>query len=148
NASAHGGHNPCVPVPSGAFFNVTPFPADQDTIMVNLRAIGAGNHATKGFKGQLMTPRTFAVGFYSDADTGGPWTLSASVQTSLFPTIGSTFSNATADIAIDKTMGQNGEKAYITVTPKTFNSMGVIYIELVSQLGTAKHYMPILIGQN
>jgi hypothetical protein len=137
-----------VPVPSGAFFNVTPFPADEDSIMVNLRAIGAGNHNTKGFKGQLMMPRTIAVGFYSDADTGGPWTLSATVQTSLFSSVGMAVNNGTADIAIDKTMGQNGEKAYITVTPKTFNSMGVIYIELVSTLGSAKHYMPILIGQN
>jgi hypothetical protein len=148
NASARAGHNPCVPVPSGAFFNVTPFPADEDSIMVNLRAIGAGNHATKGFKGTLMTPRTFAVGFYSDADTGGPWTLSSTIATSLFSSIGSSVTNGTADVSIDKTSGQNGEKAYITVTPKTFNSMGVIYIELVSTLGTAKHYMPILIGQN
>jgi hypothetical protein len=148
NASAHAGHNPCVPAPSGAYFNVTPFPAQMDTIMVNLRAVGAGNQPSKGFKGTAMQPLTFAVGFYSDADTGGPWTVSASIPTQLFASVGSPVTNGTADVAIDMPMGQNGNKAYITVTPKTFSSMGVIYIELTSMLTSSnKHYMPILIGQ-
>jgi hypothetical protein len=58
---------------------------------------------------------------------------------------GNPFRNGSAHIQVDRTKGTNGEKANVTVTPLAFNSMGVIYLEIISTLGGA-HYLPVLIG--
>jgi hypothetical protein len=141
NASARAGHNPCVPAVAQAYFNLTVFPEQLDTLAV------AGQQ-TKGFKAMIGQPRTFQVGFFSDRATARPWSIQANVPTTI-PIQnrgGMDVANGTADVVIDKTSGVNGEKAYVTVTPKTWNASGMIYLELVSTYG-ASHYLPLLIGK-
>ena len=139
NASAHAGHNPCVPVPASPYFNVTPFPAEQD--MISTTILGQAT-PTRGYKGVVGQKRAFSVGFYSDQGTA-PIRLSARAPTNL-PNGGA---NGTAMIDIDKTMGSNGEKALVTVTPTTFNQQGIILVVFTTTLGADSSFMPILIGQ-
>ena len=160
NAAAIAGHNACVPAADeGPYFNVTVFPADEDTINANLTPLDPMAPAavpTKGYKVVLNTPRTFDVGYFSDADTGGPWTLTATVAPNLPVTDanGANIANGAATVTIDKPTGQNGDKAKITVTATSMSSTGVLFL-LLTSVGTApandagptpKHYMPILIG--
>jgi len=149
NSSAQAGHNPCVPRPVLPYFNVTLFREQEDTINVDASSIGRGMLQTKGIRAQVGQPRIFQVGFFTDAPTPSPITISANVPTNLSAPFGQpTQMNGTATVDIDKTSGTNGEKAYVTVTPTAFNAMGVIYMEVSSAIGTGSHNtMPILIGQ-
>ena len=136
NASAAAGHDPCVPAMAAPFYSVTLFPADEDAISVDLTSLMAPVTMTKGFKLALNESRTFQVGFFSDAATSGPWTISAIVDPQLtFPDQnGNAINNGTATVSIDKTSGVNGEKANVTVTPTAFNSLGTVFIYLRSAL--------------
>jgi hypothetical protein len=158
NMAQAAGHNACQPAADeGPYFNVTLFPAQEQTIHADLTSQGlTANEASKGFIVTLNQPTTFQVGFISDADTGGPWTLSANVpaQTYLSDQNGNAIANGTGTVTIDKTSGENGEKAYVTVTPTTMGPTGTLYFELTSK-GTAPandagptpaHYMPILVS--
>ena len=78
NASAAAGHHPCVPVPAGAYFNTTPLNLEDITIDLSATPLqGAANAKTKGYHVKVGETKTFPIGFYSDADTGGPWTIRA-----------------------------------------------------------------------
>jgi hypothetical protein len=149
NASAVAGHDPCVPAPDRAFFNVTPFPEQMDMVTVDLTSAMAGRVHTKGYRATMGQARSFDVGFFSDRPTTGPWMLSAVVDPSIpDPNGGSDVTNGTATITIDHTSGQNGDRAHITVTPTSFSTYGVVYIRLLSQLNGVKHHMPLIISQN
>src|SRR5262249_9512097 len=50
NQSAAAGHNPCVPAARTPYFNMTVFPEQLDSFMVDMRMIGYGRVQTKGFK--------------------------------------------------------------------------------------------------
>jgi hypothetical protein len=136
NQAAHAGHRPCVPAPPRPYFNVTLFPDQLDTIQLD-------GMPTSGFRAAIGEARRFQIGFISDAPVG-PWAIHAVVNPTLDdfePT-----ANGTADIRIDKMTGQNGEKANIVVTPKSFSASGVIYVKIVSVLGDF-NYLPLLIGE-
>jgi hypothetical protein len=149
NQSALAGHNPCVPLPPGPYFNVTPFPDQQDTIAVDGVVVGQNVSQTKGYKAQMGQPRTFQVGFYSDQHTPAPIQISAVLPPNVPYVGGASVPNGSAMVSIDKTSGVNGEKAYVTVTPTAFNSMGIIYLEISSRTVTSatRNTLPILIGQ-
>jgi hypothetical protein len=137
NASAKAGHNPCVPAPKGAYFNVTPL--GLESIDLDLSALGGGTATTKGFKVKVDQTKTVALGFYSDAATQ-PWTITAQTGGIAGRSSGS------ADLSLDVSQGQNGQKAYLTITVHTQGKTKAELITIVSAQGSTKHYMPILIG--
>jgi hypothetical protein len=77
NKAGLAGHDPCVPeLPGEVYFNVTPFNME----MVNVALppmLGSGTQATLGYKIPAGSSGTFQVGFYSEADTVQPWTITA-----------------------------------------------------------------------
>lgn len=153
NKSAQEGHDPCVPLMNEPYYSVTTFPAHEDTITVDLTPTGYGSKTqTKGFKATLHQPVTIPIGYFSDQPTGGPWTISATVDAMWGVTDqnGNKIANGTATVTIDKTSGVNGDTANVTVTPTAFSSLGIVYLYITSTLpGTqAHHYLPILVGQN
>jgi hypothetical protein len=152
NKSFTAGHNPCVPVPSGAYFNVTPL--DMQTVsIVNPQGPGgsssSSNFTSKGYKALAGASVTFPIGFYSDAPTSGPWNISAYAGN---PLTGSQdqlaqYNKSSVTVSLDKKSGQNGEKAYVTVNVKTTGSLfkGEI-VTITSSLNGVDHYMPIWIA--
>jgi hypothetical protein len=159
NASAKAGHNPCVPVPSGPFYNVTGFPSEETTINVNLSSLGLGVNTvpSKGYKGTLNQPLTFHLGAFSDAPTSGPWNIASNVDMQFnFPDQnGNGINNGTATVTLDKTSVVNGDMITVTVTPTAWSSLGVVYIWFRNLVGNASGNntpphgdYPILISQN
>ncbi len=137
NASGKAGHNPCVPAPKGAYFNVTPL--GLESIDLDLTALGGSTATTMGYKVKIGETKTVPLGFYSDAATG-PWTIQAQPGGIMGRTSGS------VDLSLDVTSGQNGQKAYLTITANAQGKTKGELITIVSNLNGMKHYMPILIG--
>ena len=141
NASAKAGHNPCVPVPSGAYFGVTPL--ELEDVYVNLSALGgASKQKTRGIHIGVGETRTFAVGFFSDAATSGPWSIKISESN---PLLGPPKTKRLTT-SVDMTSGINGQQAYVTVTVNTAGTTKGELMTVTSTLGSTSHYMPILIG--
>ena len=141
NQSAQAGHDPCVPLLATPYFNVAPIGAEDLT--VDLSTVGgAAGSKTKGYTVKVGETRTFAVGLYSDAPTSGPWALTVAESNPIF---GAPKTSRLA-VSIDKQTGQNGEKAYVTVTVKVAGKTKAELLTITSSSGQSKHYMPILIG--
>ena len=138
NTSAQAGHDPCVPAPSGAYFNVTPLA--EESIDLDLSALGAGTATTKGFKIKVGETKQIPLGFYSDGATG-PWTIRAAEGG-----IMGTSQKGRLTLSLDVTSGQNGQKAYLTVKVNVQGRTKGELVTIVSDDGTTKHYMPIMIG--
>ncbi len=153
NKSAAAGHNPCVPVPSDPYFNVTPL--DLAEVNVNLPAQLTGSSSatqqpTKGLQVLTGQTKTFALGFYSDGPTSGPWTVSAAPDNPIVAGQGGglgNFNKSQISVSLDKTSGQNGEKTYLTVNVTTAGSTfkGEL-VTVTSTLNGVSHYMPIWIA--
>jgi hypothetical protein len=152
NTAALAGHDPCVPHPAGAYHGMTLLASQETSVSVNLQNIGMGLVKSQGFKATLGQPLSFQVGFFSDAPTSGPWTITydfpkdmAIVDASFNP-----IGNGTATVAIDKTSGQNGDLANVTVTVKTkgpsgFHVMAITWDPPHSGSPYGPHYLPVLI---
>jgi hypothetical protein len=164
NKSAAAGSHWCVPALNEPFYNTTfllgepaSIPATQlDDISVNLSALGMGapsKAGTKGFKMALNTTRTFPIGYFSDVDTNGPFTLDVQwppMNILAQDQNGNTITNGTATVTIDKTSGVNGDIANVTVTPTAYSSMGITFFYIRAVLPSAQqhHYLPVLLSQN
>ena len=138
NKAAAAGKDPCVPAPKGAvFFNTTPL--DLEDVPVDLSSLGGDITTTKGYKVAVGETRTIALGLYSEAATSA-WDLSA--------TAGGIASRAQANVelALDIESGQNGQKAYLTITVNAAGKTGSELISVISKKGSTSHYMPILIS--
>lgn len=154
NAGGAAGHDPCVPAAGKVYFNVTPLM--QDDVHVTIPGVLTGGASmmqpTKGIKIPAGQSATFPVGFYSDGPTGGPWTISVSKGNPILAgsqggALIEMYNPSTLTATVDKTSGQNGEKAYVTVS---VTSNGTLFdgeiVTVTSTLGTEKHYMPIWIA--
>ena len=142
NKSAKAGHNPCVPAPADAYFNVAPL--DLTSVKITF---GSQTINSKGVKIPVGQTGTVTLGFYSDA-AAKAWTLS-SFEGSLFalsPTGTSTTQNL--DVSIDKTTGQNGEKAVATIKVLKAGRSNRELVTFVSKSSTGEHYLPIFIDSN
>lgn len=140
NKSAKAGHDPCVPVFKGEkYFNVTPLALDD--IDVNLSSLGGDVVTTKGIKVKLGEPRQIPLGFYSDGPLG-PWTIKA-----ITGGIAGGRSSGGVDLELDVTEGENGQKAYLTITVNTAGKTNSELVTLVSTRSGISHYMPILLGR-
>ena len=138
NTSAAGGHDPCVPAfKNSTFFNTTPLGLED--IDVDLSALGGSTVTTKGYKVAVGATRTIPLGFYSDGPAAA-WTIKA--------VMGGIAGGAKSgvDLTLDVESGQNGQKAYLTMTVNTAGKTGSELITIVSTRGNTSHYMPILIG--
>jgi hypothetical protein len=138
NASAKAGHDPCVPAFKGiSYFNTTPL--DMEDIDVDLSAIGGGTATAQGYKVKVGATRQIALGFYSDG-AAAPWSISA-----ISGGIASR-SSGDVDLTLDVTEGQNGQKAYLTITVNTAGKTNSELVTIISKRGSTTHYMPLLIG--
>ena len=138
NKSAAAGHDPCVPAPKGAvFFNTTPLALEDVT--VDLSSLGGDIATTKGYKVAVGETRTIALGLYSDAATSA-WTIRAAAGGIASRT------QSNVELALDIESGQNGQKAYLTITVNEAGKTGSELISIVSTKGATSHYMPIIIS--
>jgi len=151
NAAALTGHDPCVPAPAGAYHGMTLFPSQETTLKVDLSSIGGGTSSTHGFGVSIGKPLTFQVGFFSDATTA-PWTIAYDfpAQTQLFTETGAFVGNGKGTVSIDKTTGQNGDKATVTVTVTAkgdagFHVMAITWDPPSAQSGYLPHYLPLVL---
>ncbi|HEX3343203.1 MAG TPA: hypothetical protein VHS09_01470, partial [Polyangiaceae bacterium] len=92
---------------------------------------------------------TFQVGYFSDASTPA-WKIAYDFPAQLSDDMGNTVSNGAAKVAIDKTTGQNGDKANVTVTvstkaPSGFHLMAITWDAPGPQAPYLPHYLPLLI---
>jgi hypothetical protein len=152
NKSGAAGHNPCVPAPMDSYFNVTPLEL-QTVKVANPQGSGGSSSSStfnsKGYKILAGSSATFAVGFYSDAATSGPWTIHATAGN---PVLGdqdflAQYNKSSVSVSLDKTSGQNGEKANVTVKVASSGTLfkGEI-VTITSSLNGVEHYMPIWIN--
>jgi hypothetical protein len=151
NASAAAGSHWCLPALPEAFYNSTFLPDTKlDNINADLTALGYGPQTSQGFKIDVGTSRTFPIGYISDQATA-PFTLDVEGldQPIAQDQNGANIANGTATVTIDKTTGQNGDIAYVTVTPTAYSSLGLtfFYIRAVLPDSMQHHYLPILLSQ-
>jgi|HubBroStandDraft_2_1064218.scaffolds.fasta_scaffold63678_2 hypothetical protein len=155
NTLASAGHDPCAPEPAGAYYGMTLFPSQESMVTIDLTQLGIGKKTTMGFAAKVGVTATFQVGFYSDSDTAGPWTIGYEFPdtTLLFDAMGNPVQNGAATVTIDKRSGQNGEKATVTVTPTKAGDFGFQIMAITwdpppsTQAATyAPHYLPLLIS--
>jgi hypothetical protein len=143
-----------VPVPVGAYFNVTPL--DLGPVDVTLPAFvspsgTAQTVSTKGVRVLAGQTSTFTVGFYSDAPTNGSWTLTATPGNPILAVRGADllgqYNPSQITATVDKPSGQNGDTAHVTVAVTSTGTMfrGEL-LTLVSSLRGFSHYMPIWIS--
>jgi hypothetical protein len=151
NKSGAAGHNPCVPVPSDPYFNVTPL--ELATVNVNLPAQLTGSNTatqqpTKGLRVLQGETKTFSLGFYSDGPTSGPWTVTAASGNPLTGGGGlGNFNKSQISVSLDKTSGVNGEKTNLTVTVSSpGSSFKGELVTITSSLNGVDHYRPIWIA--
>ena len=145
NKSAKAGHNPCVPAAKGeVYFNATPL--NLEDISADLSALagdakGTDIQVTKGFKVAVGATRQIPLGFYSDGPMAA-WTIKAVAG----GIAGGHSSSSSVDLTLDVTDGQNGNKAYLSVTVNTAGKTNTELVTIVSTHAGTSHYMPILIG--
>ncbi len=138
NASAAAGHDPCVPVSGGAYFNVAP----QDLATVDALQPDRKTKQAFGVHVPVGKSKDIALGFFSDF-ASEPWTIAAVEGDGMSAT-----KTKHLDVSLDKTTGQNGEKAWLTVHAKSLGPKRGTLVTVVSTLGDKKHFQPILIQTN
>jgi hypothetical protein len=143
NQSASAGHNPCVPVPGGTYFNVTPLKLTFVSVTLPTSLTGTAQPQVTTTRGVRILPGdtgTIDLGFYSDGSTAGPWQLTANEAG------GRQSTSSHLTVSIDKTSGQNGEKAYATVTVSSAGPLGAELLVFRSTMGGVSHLMPIVVS--
>jgi hypothetical protein len=157
NKSAAAGSQWCLPKLAEPFYNTTFLPTSNlDTINVDLTSLGMGFGPvqSKGFKVALNATRTFPIGLFSDMPTGGAFTLDIQGLGTDYPIAqdqnGNDINNGNATVTLDKTSGQNGDIANVTVTPTAYSSLGItfFYVRAVLAGSQQHHYLPVIISQN
>jgi hypothetical protein len=111
NMLASASHDPCAPdLTATPFFDSAPVLDETVTFTSTL----TGTVTSKGVTIPLGQSKTIEVDLFSDADTNGPWTVSASDLLSTY--YGSYGLESTMSFAWDRTQGVNGEKLHLTIT--------------------------------
>jgi len=138
NNLARGSHDPCGPEPSGPSFNAAPVLTETETITSTLLS---GTIVTKGVTIPSGASKTIEVDLYSDADTGGPFTVAAS------DALATSYGLPTSmDFQWDRTQGVNGEKLHLTITVTRASILaGVHAFAITSTLGDRQAVWPGLV---
>jgi hypothetical protein len=144
NRLAGGSHNPCAPDSAGEpYFNSAPVLTDR----VLIQNAGAGfDHALEGVTIPVGHSKTIEVDLFSDAPTGGPWTVAAIDAIAL-----ATRTVPSMAFAWDRTEGVNGDRLHLTISVGQSSSIGgqslggnIFVIE--SKLGSVRHLWPGAVG--
>jgi hypothetical protein len=148
NASAAAGHAPCVPAPKGEMnFNVAPLGVPDDVVADFTKSQAPFDPKSKGYLVPVGKTRTIPLGFYTDGPTA-PFEIEAfesdPMDEQSFTFVPATRSTLT--VALDKTSGQNGEKAYLSVTTNQATDAKIQLVVVRAKLGGVSRFMPILIG--
>jgi hypothetical protein len=140
NTSAQASHDPCVPAPSGAFFDSAPV-LDET---VTFTSAFTGTVTTKGVTIPQGQSKTIEVDLFSDGDTGGPWKVSAlDVLSTYYSAYGL---QPTLSFTWDRTSGQNGEKLHLTIAVTGASLVGGAHaFMIVSSLGSREAVWPGLV---
>lgn len=148
NAAAAAGKNPCVPAIAGPYFGAAPTAPE----MVSFAGRNGATFMAKGFNIPVGQTKTFPVGFFSEAATSGAFSIRAAEG--FTPGFGGP-TTPRLTVSIDKTSGVNGEIAYVSVTVNTAGSTAsgrtyakANWITLLTSLGGATHFTPVLITNN
>jgi len=140
NASAQASHDPCVPLPTGAFFDSAPV-LDET---VTFDSAFTGSITSKGVTIAQGQSKTIEVDLFSDGDTGGPWTVDAYDVLSTY--YGSYGLKQSLDFSWDRASGQNGEKLHLTISVTGPSPVGGAHaFMIVSRLGTRRAVWPGLV---
>jgi len=108
NVLARASHDPCTPnLPGVPYFNSAPV-LDET---VTFTSPFTGSVTTKGVTVAVGQSKTVEVDLFSDADTGGPWTVTADDYLATRYNVPSTMI-----FDWDRSQGQNGEKLHLTIT--------------------------------
>jgi len=94
----------------------------------------------KGVHIPVGQSKTIDVDLYSDADTGGPWTVSAQDLNALMG------APAALSFAFDRTKGQNGEKLHLTIKATKATQFNASVFFLISKLGGRTNLWLGLVG--
>ncbi|HEY1694941.1 MAG TPA: hypothetical protein VGG39_22390 [Polyangiaceae bacterium] len=142
NASGQAGHDPCVPVPSGAYNNVTPLGLSKVTIQTQ-GAFGAlQSFETMGWRiapGQTITEN---VGFYTDGPAS-KWQVQHTEGDCCF--------NDTKYLTVTPPtfIGNNGDTVPIQITvnsaPAAGTGTGILLTFVSAAPGGIQHFMPVVI---
>lgn len=133
NAKIRGYHNPCVPF-TGVYFNAAPALGDAIAVTDNGRSL-----VTKGVRVPVGQSRTIEVDLFSDAPAPA-WNLYAFDVASLrggAPEL---------SLALDRSTGQNGDKARLTVTALSASPRGFSAFLLQSSSNGVNTFWPGLVG--
>ena len=111
NVLAAASHDPCAPnLAATPFFDSAPVLPETVTFSSTL----TGTVTSKGVTIPLGQSATIEVDLFSDSDTQGPWTVTASDLLSTY--YGSYGLTSSMSFAWDRTQGVNGEKLHLTIT--------------------------------
>lgn len=143
NASGKAGHDPCVPVPSGAYNNVTPLGLETISVRATDANGGVSPFTSKGWHISPGQTATVSVGFYSDAPRGS-WSVQAvegdccsQPATPSLTVTPATFS------------GNNGDTVQLSIkvnSAPTTGSNAVLLTFWSAVSSRENHYMPVVIG--
>jgi hypothetical protein len=137
NAAALAGQEPCVPALSTPYFAAVPVMPDE----VPLTLYGA-SVVTRGLTLAMGQSKTVPLLLVSNADTGGPFTVSAKDRLEFFG------QGKALTFRFDRTQGVNGEKLNLTIT-RTGNDPsfgGAIPFALIASQGSVKTYWFSIVG--
>jgi hypothetical protein len=142
NLLAKGSHDPCQPDPANTpFFAGAPVLTETETLDSSLLG---GTIVTKGITIHPATSATIEVDLFSDADTNGPWTVSA--QDVIYEYYGSYGLEQSLAFAWDRTEGVNGEKLHLTITVTRESILdGIHAFSITSTQGTHQSVWPGLV---
>jgi hypothetical protein len=110
NAAAKALKNPCVPAPTGAYFNAYSTVAEPITLNYG------GAWPTKGVKIPVGQMRTIEIVLASDGPTGGPWKVTA---WDLNGYLGANAPNTV--VTLDKTSGVAGDVLHLTIKVNSYD---------------------------
>ena len=124
----------------GAFFDSAPVLDETVTFSTPL----VGTVVTKGLTIPVGQSKTVEVDLFSDASTGGPWTVTA--EDVFFKYYGSYGFPQTLSFAWDRTSGVNGEKLHLTISVTGTSAFGGGHAFMItSQLNGRKAVWPGLV---
>jgi len=135
NQLAAASHDPCAPDIAGQpFFESAPV---LDETVAFTSAL-TGQITTKGVTIPHGQSRTIEVDLFSDAATGGPWTVAADdLLSKLYGSYGVTKS---LSFVWDRTQGTNGDKLHLTITVTGASILGGAHAFVVTSTLGARSY--------
>ncbi len=158
NQMATAGHNPCVSNDATPYYNVVPL--GTQTINVVVPPQTAKTTATIGYQvPSNATTASFQLGLFSDADTGGPWQVSAFVGGSASTIVANPTASSEQRLTVSfdggaaTTTGSNGSQVTVNLSVdrsahaehgSTRNGIVVTFVS--SKPGLPSHYLPVMIG--